>query len=90
MTDSTESSKDQFMHAIGRYRGKFTPQQLAFNSNLQEFASRVSLICGLETGGKISTDDAYGQIKDLWNQLKQSKKELLDQTLPPDVTLPEE
>ena len=74
------ADKDSFFYPIGRYRGDFTPERLAFNANLQEFAQRVSLICGLETGGKISTRDAYNQIKDLWRQLKSSKKALLDQT----------
>jgi len=83
-------SKEDFMYPIGRYRGEFTPEQLAFNSNLQEFAQRVSLICGLETGGKISSDDAYDQIKQLWKDLKQSKKALIDQTRPEPPELPDD
>lgn len=68
--------KDNFLHPRSRYRGKFTPENLAFNANLQEFAQRVSYICGLETGGKISPEQAYHEIKDLWKQLKKSKQEL--------------
>ncbi|MGD1896726.1 MAG: hypothetical protein ACFB16_07210 [Phormidesmis sp.] len=60
-----------------RYHGEFTPQNLAFNANLQEFAQRVSLICGLETGGKVSNVEAYDDIKKLWKELKASKKSLL-------------
>ncbi|MEM7794243.1 MAG: hypothetical protein AAF579_07280 [Cyanobacteria bacterium P01_C01_bin.118] len=63
-----------------RYHGEFTPERMVFNSNLQEFASKVSLICNLETGGKITSEDAYGQIKKLWKELKASKKLLLDET----------
>jgi hypothetical protein len=84
------NAKEDFLYPTGRYRGNFTPEQLAFNSNLQEFAQRVSLICGLETGGKISTEDAYTEIKQLWKTLKDSKKELLDQPKPPPPELPEE
>ncbi|WP_442786315.1 DUF7219 family protein [Leptothoe sp. PORK10 BA2] len=62
------------------YHGEFTPERMVFNSNLQEFANRVSLICNLETGGKISSEDAYGKIKELWKSLKSSKKSLLDQS----------
>ncbi|EKQ67784.1 hypothetical protein OsccyDRAFT_4074 [Leptolyngbyaceae cyanobacterium JSC-12] len=83
-------SKEDFLYPIGRYRGEFTPEQLAFNSNLQEFAQRVSLICGLETGGKISSEEAYEQIKQLWKDLKRSKKELLEQTRPEPPELPED
>ncbi|MEL7328843.1 MAG: hypothetical protein AAGJ69_03260 [Cyanobacteria bacterium J06559_1] len=60
-----------------RYHGEFTPQNLAFNANLQEFAQRVSLICGLETGGKVSSSEAYDDIKKLWKELKASKKNLV-------------
>ena len=82
------ADKDSFFYPIGRYRGDFPPERLAFNANLQEFAQRVSLICGLETGGKISTQDAYHEIKGLWRQLKASKKALLDQEQlpPPDLS----
>nr|WP_199298391.1 hypothetical protein [Leptolyngbya sp. FACHB-17] len=68
------------MYPNAHYRGNFTPENLAFNANLQEFAQRVSLLCGLETSGKISPDDAYEQIKGLWNELRTSKKNLLDST----------
>ncbi|MEN8447365.1 MAG: hypothetical protein ABG776_20395, partial [Cyanobacteria bacterium J06555_13] len=67
---------DEFTMPRHRYRGEFTPQNLAFNANLQEFAQRVSLICGLETGGKVSSSQAYDDIKKLWKELKASKKNL--------------
>jgi hypothetical protein len=73
------SAKENFLHPTGHYRGEFTPEHLAFNANLQEFASRVSLLCGLETGGKLPPEDAYKQIKTLWKSLKESKQNLLDQ-----------
>jgi len=60
-----------------RYYGTFTPENLMFNANLQEFSHRVSIICGLETGGKISSQEAYLQISELWSQLEQSKRNLL-------------
>lgn len=70
--------KERFLFPQSRYRGEFTPENLAFNSNLQEFAQRISIICNLETNGKITPEDAYRQIKSLWKELKQSKKEFLD------------
>lgn len=88
MTDNTETSKNQFLYPTGRYRGEFTPEHLAFNANLQEFAQRVSLLCGLETGGKIPPEAAYQEIKQLWKQLKKSKQALLDQTDQPRPDLP--
>lgn len=68
--------RTNFISPRSRYRGSVKPENLVFNANLQEFAQRVSIISNLETGGKLSPDESYKQIKNLWKQLKQSKKEL--------------
>lgn len=88
MADNSPLSKDDFFHPRSKYWGDFTPQNLAFNANLQEFASRVSYICNLETGGKISTLEAYTEIKQLWKDLKRSKQNLLSDHQPPPPELP--
>lgn len=67
----------KFLFPQSRYYGTFSPENLLFNSNLQEFSHRVSIICALETGGKISTQEAYQQIAELWHQLEVSKQNLL-------------
>ncbi|WP_346290397.1 DUF7219 family protein [Sphaerothrix gracilis] len=79
MVNSNSSDKENFFYPRSRYRGEFSPGNLAFNANLQEFAQRVAIICGLETGGKLSPEEAYDEIKGLWKQLKSSKKNLLDE-----------
>lgn len=76
-TGRADRSKEEFLYPTARYRGEFTPEHLAFNANLQEFAQRVSLLCGLETSGKIPPEQAYDDIKRLWKQLKESKENLL-------------
>ncbi len=68
--------KSDFLYPRHRYRGQWTPENLAFNANLQEFSQRVGYICSLETNGKLSPDQAYREIKSLWKQLKRSKKQL--------------
>ncbi|MEY3299823.1 MAG: hypothetical protein RLZZ597_3083 [Cyanobacteriota bacterium] len=78
MTDSQPSPKDDFLVPRSKYWGEFSPQHLAFNANLQEFAQRVSFICNLETGGKIPPRQAYDEIKRLWKDLKRSKANLID------------
>ncbi len=83
-----DPKKDQFFYPRAKYQGEFTPEQLAFNANLQEFAQRIGLICALETGGKIPSAEAYAQIKVLWKELKRSKAELLEHPTPPNVELP--
>ena len=64
------------MFPKSRYYGTFTPQNLMFNANLQEFSHRVTIIGALETGGRLSSQEAYSQISDLWNQLEQSMQNL--------------
>jgi len=59
-----------------RYRGNATPENLVFNANLQEFAQKVDLIVGLQTGGKLSAEESYVQIETLWEQLRESKQHL--------------
>jgi hypothetical protein len=68
--------KENFLYPRGRYYGQVKPENLVFNANLQEFAQRISYICNLETSGKIPPEQAYEQIKDLWKNLRRSKKEL--------------
>ena len=68
--------REDFLYPRSRYYGEFTPENLAFDANLQEFAQKITYICSLETGGKISTEKAYKDIKALWKDLKSSKKQL--------------
>ncbi len=68
--------KDEFLYPRSRYYGQVKPENLVFNANLQEFAQRVGYITNLETSGKLSPEEAYIQIKALWEQLKRSKKGL--------------
>lgn len=89
MTDNKDP-KDSFFYPRARYYGDFKPENLAFNANLQEFAHRVAYICNLETGGKITSEDAYLEIRRLWKQLKRSKTELLDAPKPEAPELPDD
>jgi len=66
--------KQAFLCPRARYHGQIKPQNLVFNANLQEFAHRVSFIANLETAGKLPSETAYEQIKDLWEQLERSKE----------------
>jgi hypothetical protein len=70
------NERSDFLYPRNRYYGQVKPENLVFNANLQEFAQRVNFICALETGGKLAPQEAYKQIKDLWKQLKRTKKQL--------------
>ena len=67
------------MEALSSYRGEdWTPQRLAFHQNLESFAERVGLIVALQSNGKLSQEQAYTEIRSIWNQLKDSKSALLN------------
>jgi hypothetical protein len=66
------------MEAHGSYRGSdWSPDRLMFHQNLETFAERVGLIVGLQANGKLSQDQAFDEIKQIWKQLKLSRDELL-------------
>ena len=47
-----------------------------FSPKLEQFADRVGLIVGLQAIGKVGQNEAYAEIKALWNDLRASKKNL--------------
>lgn len=86
MANTAHTSKESFLYPRSRYYGRFTPENLAFNANLQEFAQKVSYISALETGGKLDPEQAYEQLECLWQQLKQSKRAMgMGRNLPPET-----
>ncbi|HEY9736297.1 MAG TPA: hypothetical protein V6D06_08445 [Trichocoleus sp.] len=68
--------RNNFLSPRSRYYGDVKPENLVFNANLQEFSQRISLLCSLETGGKLSAAETFAQIETLWEQLKTSKESL--------------
>jgi hypothetical protein len=74
--DGSDRPSEHLLFPKARYSGEFTPENLAFDSNLQEFAQRVSYICSLENSGKITPNDAHQQIRALWKKLARSYKGL--------------
>jgi hypothetical protein len=50
--------------------------QVMLEANIREFGHTISLICALEVGGKITSDEAYKLIKKTWQELKMSRKSL--------------
>ena len=50
---------DSFLYQNSSYYGQVKPENLLFNSNLQEFSQKASYICCLQTGGKLSPADSY-------------------------------
>ncbi len=65
-----------FLFPRRRFFGHFTPENLMFDANLQEFAQRINFICGLEVNGKLSPQESFHQIESLWQDLKRSKDQL--------------
>jgi polyhydroxyalkanoate synthesis regulator phasin len=70
------SASSDFINPRSRFYGDFSPQNLIFNANLQEFSQKVGIITALATGGKLSSEEAYRKIQDLWFKLQDSKQQL--------------
>lgn len=70
------TNKDNWLYPRQKYYGKFTPENLVFNANLQEFAQKVSIISCLARGGKLPLEQAFGDIEKLWEKLSLSKEQL--------------
>jgi len=74
--NNNKDEKKSYLFPRSSYRGEFTPENLVFNANLQEFAQKIGYICNLETNGKMTSNEAYQQIRVLWKDLKNSMKNL--------------
>ncbi|MBW4546384.1 MAG: hypothetical protein KME25_18345 [Symplocastrum torsivum CPER-KK1] len=66
------SDSYSFSYRKKPYHGHFTPQNLVFNANLQDFSQRVGQISNLQSKGKLSAQEAYELIEVLWKQLEGS------------------
>jgi hypothetical protein len=66
-----------FINVDHHYHGEFALGNLTFDANLQYFSRHVGLICALENGGKISPQEAFNQIGELWEALESSASNLL-------------
>lgn len=71
------SELSDFLYRRSPYYGDVKSEHLEFNSQLQDFSQRVNYICGLQTGGKLSSEEAYKEIETLWKKLKITKKKTL-------------
>lgn len=61
-----------YLYPRSRFRGKMNPENLIFNANLQEFSQRVTYLTALANNGKMSLEESYQQIEQLWQQLQPS------------------
>ncbi|MDJ0576822.1 MAG: hypothetical protein QNJ65_16865 [Xenococcaceae cyanobacterium MO_234.B1] len=51
----SNQDKYNFLYPQNPYRGQVKPANLVFNSNLQEFAHKVSYICNLQPSAQFSS-----------------------------------
>jgi hypothetical protein len=67
------------LEAHSSYRADdWSPQRLMFHHNLESFAERVGLLVGLQSNGKLSQEQAFAQIRQLWEDLNDSRHSLLN------------
>ncbi|ACK68904.1 conserved hypothetical protein [Gloeothece citriformis PCC 7424] len=65
-----------FLYPKHHYRGKWTANTFLFNANLQEFSQKINYLSNLVANGKLSPEDAYQSIENLYQQLELSKQNL--------------
>ncbi|WP_413167265.1 hypothetical protein ACL6C3_11280 [Capilliphycus salinus ALCB114379] len=65
----------KFLYPRYKYRGEATPENIAFDGQLQEFAAQVNMIAGLHTGGKLSSQESYQRLKQYWKQVKTARQQ---------------
>jgi hypothetical protein len=65
-----------FIYPTKSYHGPFQLDALIFNANLQEFAQRVSYISSLQINGKLSPEESFNRISELWEKFESSKTAL--------------
>lgn len=58
-----------------------------FEISLLTFGNRVDIICAMEMSNKITSEDAYKRIKQLYKQLKKSHKKERDSSNEDDKSL---
>jgi hypothetical protein len=49
MPPVNSGDKMSFLYPYNCFRGQFSPQNLVFNANLQEFAKKAEYLCTLHT-----------------------------------------
>jgi len=65
---------EKFLFTVQSGEGDFL--DIAAQNNLSVFATHVGYISGLASNGKLSTEEAYSQVKKLHKALKQSYRTL--------------
>jgi hypothetical protein len=69
-------SLSEFLYPQSRCRGEQTPKNLIFNAKLQQYAQRIGLIANLQTGGKLTLEEALSQVETLWEAFEADVKTL--------------
>lgn len=67
---------NDFLYPYAPYWGDGPPNAVLFNANLQEFSQKVGYISALHQSGKLTSQDAYRRIHELWLALEHSQRNL--------------
>jgi hypothetical protein len=55
-----------------------TAEEMIFEANMEEYVRKVEIILCLEQKGTYTPLEAYNKIKEIWKELKISKKNLIN------------
>jgi len=79
MTTEKEQIKENFLFpapVISNPENNLTFLEIAQINNLNNFSHHVTYLTNLSIGGKLTSDQAYKEIKKLYKAMKQSYKSL--------------
>ena len=69
-------NRSEFIHPHSHFYGKSSPENIKFYNLMEDFVQEASLISNLAGNGKMSLDDAFSEIEELWKQVIKSKEDL--------------
>jgi len=77
-TSKTQQAKEEFLYPTPPMNpdADMSFLDIATINNLNNFSHHVSYLTNMAVGGKISSQDAYKEIKKLYKAMKQSHKSL--------------
>ncbi|MBK4731465.1 hypothetical protein JJD41_16570 [Oxynema sp. CENA135] len=70
------TTESEFLYPHSHFHGELTPENIEFHNKMEDFVQRSSILSNLASNGKISLEQAFTEIGDLWEELCQKKEQL--------------
>ena len=68
-----EKPLKSFLYPQSPYAENFTSNNFPLDADLSEFCIIICYVCRLESEGKMTHEEAYNQIKNVWHELRHNE-----------------